>query len=44
MITLKNIMSIPKSDLQEVSKNLSNSDIPQLVGLSLYNGVKRKIS
>lgn len=31
MITLKNIMSIPKSDLQEVSKNLSNSDIPQLV-------------
>ena len=31
MITLENIMSIPKCDLQDTSKDLSNSDIPQLV-------------
>ena len=31
MMTLENIMSIPKGDLQNASKNFSNSDIPQLV-------------
>ena len=30
-MTLENIMSIPKGDLQNASKNFSNSDIPQLV-------------
>jgi hypothetical protein len=31
MITIEDIISIPKGDLQEISKNLSNSVIPQLV-------------
>lgn len=31
MIDLENIMSIPKSDLQEASKALDKDDIPQLV-------------
>lgn len=31
MVNLESIMSIPKSDIQEVSKALNNYDIPQLV-------------
>lgn len=31
MVELESIMSIPKSDLQEVSKKLSKNDIPRLV-------------
>lgn len=38
MIDLESIMSIPKSDLQDVSKELNKNDIPQLVEwLSLKN-------
>lgn len=32
MITLENLMSIDKSDLQEVSKTLDKDDLPQLIG------------